>query len=362
MKIAVVAVTNKGVALGLKVSSYLKQNGHQVDILSLSSTPSEIHGVQWQDRSLSEIIEELFTNYRALIMIMAMGIVIRVIAPHIQNKYIDPAVLVIDEGGTFVISALSGHMGGANDLARQVASAINSVPVITTATDVNNIPAIDVIARDYKLKPEPISGIKRINSALARGEKVSVYSEINIPLASSTSLILKDPDLFSSEDKGIKVLITNKKNVICGDWDLILYPVNLVVGVGCKRGVSKTLILQEIEKVLHQANRSMACLKALATFDLKTQETGLTEAADFLGIPLLGFTAEEIESCINLYQLNKSNSVMERMGVGGVCEPTAILACPKGKLLVGKTKGPGITVAVAAEESKWWESDQGQKI
>lgn len=354
MKIAVVAVTSKGVVLGNRVAELLKLQGHQVDILTLPSLAADIEGVQPLKGSLGEATGELFRKYRGLVMIMALGIVIRIIAPFLDNKQNDPAVVVMDENGGFAISALSGHVGGANDLARQIAEIIGCTPVITTATDVNNVPAIDVLARDYKLNPEPFSAVKKVNAALARGEKIFVYSELELTLPDNPLLQLQKFKKQLPNIEGLRVLVSGRQKLSLGEWDLILRPINLVVGVGCKRGVSSSDILLEIEKALESFDRSRLCLKAVATIQAKVEEKGLIEAALALGVPLLGFTAVELERCIEQYHLQSSKGVMERMGVGGVCEPAAMLACQKGRLLMNKTKGPGITVAITEAESNWW--------
>ena len=356
MKLVVVTVTKKGSELGLKVAGFLRSQGHEVTVLTLPDISTELDGVEPLAGPLSSVMGDLFLHYRGFVMIMAMGIVFRVIAPHIKDKGIDPAVVVMDEEGNFAISTLSGHVGGANDLARQIAGGLNCTAVITTATDVQGVPAVDVIARDYHLIPEPVSAVKKVNAALARGERVLFLSQYPLPIDQNDFLLQRAWDEHLPNYEGWRVLVTGREDIEAGEKDLLLRPLNLVAGVGCKRGTGCTEILDHLQKTLKIAGLSGHCVRALATIEEKTLEKGLVEAAKKLGVPLLGFAAKDLNDAIDQYGLEESNRVKERMGVGGVCEPAAMLACRKGLLMVPKTKGNGITVALAREVSGWWES------
>lgn len=355
MKVAVIAVTGKGARLGLRVSAVLKENGHEPSLLAPGDIARETPGAEPLAGPLGSVIGNLFENYRGLVMVMAMGIVIRTIAPHLRNKRTDPAVVVMDEAGSFAISAVSGHVGGANDLARTIARGLGCQAVITTATDVSGVPAVDVLARDCHLVPETPERVKSVNAALARGEEVPVCSQYSIPLPREGPLVEKPWGEREKACEGWRVLITGQADYRAGERDLVLRPRNLVAGVGCKRGVSRDEILAEIKRSLDHAGLSPLCVRALATIEVRTSEKGMVEAAREMGAPLLGFGPGDLNDAMDRYSLKKSDRVMDRMGVGGVCEPAAMLATRRGKLLAPKRKGKGITVALAGEESGWWE-------
>jgi len=145
MNVAIISVTRKGAELGIKVSELLRKTGHETDMYSVPEIAGKIPGVVPLETSLSSALADIFSSYKGLVMIMSMGIVVRTLAQYIKDKRSDPAVVSLDEGGNFVISVLSGHVGGANDLARLLAAGLETQAVITTATDVNGVPAVDVL-------------------------------------------------------------------------------------------------------------------------------------------------------------------------------------------------------------------------
>ncbi len=355
MRAAVVALTPKGTALGLKVAALLRDSGCETAVYTVPGVSREFPGTFPMEENLGRLVGDLFNSCRALVMIMALGIVIRTLAPHVRDKRKDPAVVVMDEGGGFVISALSGHVGGANDLARLIADGTRAAAVITTATDVGGVPAVDVLARDYNMSPEPPAAVKKINAALARGEKLTVYHSPGVSLPAVKCLEVRPWSDYPGNNGGWRALVTPKDTVTAGEKEILLRPRNLVAGVGCRRGAGRDEILEEIWAALRLAGRSPLCLKALATIQARLSEAGMISAARELGLPLLGFSAVELNGAIEKYGLSMSQRVFEKMGVGGVCEPAAMLACRKGKLIVPKRKGAGITTALAEEESGWWE-------
>lgn len=355
MNPAIIAVTSRGARLGTAVAEALKKHGHTARVYAVPGAAVETAGVVPLDGPLGQAMGDVFSRHRYILMIMALGIVVRAIAPHIRDKSTDPAVVAMDEGGSFAISVLSGHVGGANDFARLVAGETGATAVITTATDIAGAPAMDVIARDFKLEPEPHSLVKKFNAALARGEKLFIYPECPLPIPESGFLAIRPWEMRSENIAGLKVLITGRQSIEAAENDLLLRPRNLVAGVGCKKGVPAVDILREIKHSLDIVGRSPVCIRALATINSKTSEQGLIEASESLGVPLVGFGPGELNEAIEKFGLDRSDFVIEKMGVGGVCEPAAILASRNGKLLAPKRKSMGITVALAEEGYGWWE-------
>ena len=170
MKCAIISVSQVGADLARMIGASLQAD---VDLYEKKEYASGAEAKYFT--RVMALTTDIFTRYDLIIYIMALGITVRAIAPHVQHKTVDPAILGVDELGTFVISVLSGHLGGANDYAREVAEIIGATPVITTATDVHGKVAPDAIARHLQARVEPISALKTINGAIARGETVDYF-------------------------------------------------------------------------------------------------------------------------------------------------------------------------------------------
>ena len=311
---------------------------------------------------LRELICRRFQTDEALVLIMACGIAIRILAPLLRNKQSDPAVVVMDEAGRFAISLLSGHWGGANALAERLAQTVGALPVITTATDAKGLYAVDLFAREIGVKPEPFSLIKTFNAAMLRGEKIAVFTDLPAgQLPCGNGLLFFPFSRFAvGEQFSYRALLTNRLKIPgAGEGDLFLRPPNLFLGVGCRRGTLAVQILTAIASVLERFNLAAASVAALASIDCKRQEEGLRLAAQELGLPVSFYKPEQIKRVSVSCQ--QSAFVLKAMGVGAVCEPTAILAASGGRLLVSKQIMNGVTVAVAEAEYPWSASDPAGK-
>ncbi len=261
MNLALIAITSDGIKVAERISE--KLNG-EVTVFLLQKLKQSKLTATYFSKKLVDHVGEIFSVYDGLIFIMASGIVVRVIAPYIENKHTDPAVVVVDDVGRFVVSLLSGHEGGANKLAQKVANILKTEAVITTGTEA-------------------------------------------------------------------------KKDII--------------IGIGCKRGIGSAEVKEAIHNVLADAGLSIDRVRLAGTVDLKADEAGLLSALDELAIPLRVVSRAEIETCAKNY--SKSDFVIEKIGVGGVCEPAALLSGRKTKLILKKRKYPGITIAIAQENFMW---------
>lgn len=358
MKIAIFALTNAGRRLAGRIAAAYPG----ADLYFKEGYATE--GREGSFANLTQTVGELFAVYEGLVFIMAAGIAVRVISPFIRHKSVDPAVVVIDEGGNFAISLLSGHLGGANALAGELAALMGAAPVITTATDVQGRPAMDMVARKLGLSPEPVQHLKDVNSAIVNGGRVGIYTDMP-----KTLLLDRCPEL---ADEGIEILalpeqpdemkrfdavvaMTDRLFVAPeGCPDIYLRPGTLVAGIGCRRGIGPEEILQAVTEACTEGGYGTGAVKALATAWLKTDEPGIREAAEALLVPLRIFSGEALAACTARYGLAESNYVMKQIGVGAVCEPAAILGTKQGELVVPKQKYAGITVAIARESSPWW--------
>jgi cobalt-precorrin 5A hydrolase len=283
---------------------------------------------------------------------MATGIVVRTITPFLTHKSVDPAVVVLDEKGHFVISLVSGHLGGANELAEQVASLTGGESVITTATDVHSMPAIDLLAKRLDCSTLHFTMFKSCNYALLHGKKVGIYPDIVKSYFSAWGKpkikFYKTINRLLASDSAYKIVITNKQAVIGSsqkDNLLLLTPRNLVVGIGCNRTTSRTEIEETVKKVLDGAQLSFEAIKKIATVSVKSNEKGLLEFARKHNFEIEFHTPK---------QLNKvacptppSKNVLNAVGSKGVCEPAALLSAGVTTLLCKKIKTPNVTVAVA---------------
>lgn len=346
MKLAIIALTGRSVLLARDLGQALPEA--KVYVPSRFSHPDDSNVYS---EPVTKLLPRLFSEVDGLICIMATGIVVRVLAPHLRGKELDPAVCVMDEAGEHVISLLSGHLGGANDLARTIATICGGRPVITTATDVNDLPAWDDVARREELSIDPLKNIRRLNSLLLEREEIILvdrrhrishyYSDLqNVQLMENMAEAMKSPA------KGY-VFVTHTQLPHRAERDniLVLHPKDLVVGIGCNRGTAS----EEIENVvaetfsrLHLHLQSIACL---ASIEAKADEVGLLEYAQRFDLPVDFHSASEM----NRVEVPSppSEHALAAVGATGVCEPAALLSSNNGKLLLGKQKSGNVTIAIA---------------
>lgn len=323
MKLELIAFTQRGNALALRLAETLSGRGHQA-----ACTRGGLKAEEWAGRA--------FSRSNGLIFVGATGIAVRAIAPYLRHKSTDPAVVVVDEGGQFVIPILSGHLGGANDLAREIAALIDATPVITTATDVNGVFAVDQWARRQGLLVCNPEGILSISSRLLAGETVGFFSPW--PIAGEMP-------------RGLCLVPRGEAQVVLdlhrpeGDA-LWLCPKGLRIGMGCRRGTPAATLRSLLEEVLTQEGIPEKAVCALCTIDLKKDELGLQELARELGVPLTTYSAQKLAQVPG--DFTSSPFVEQITGVDNVCERAALAS--GGALLQKKTAKDGATVALAIEE------------
>lgn len=348
MKYAVISVSKEGAMLGTRVKSGISGEGTLYERKGAESGEK----AEYFNRTLA-LTSDIFTRYEGLLYIMASGIAVRAIAPHVVSKASDPAVLVMDECGKHCISLLSGHLGGANAWAREVAAAVGADPVITTATDVHARRAPDDMARELMMRVEPLGALKRVNSFIAEGKKVAWFLDKDTEGAASIAQRLSEKgisflplsDLPKEEFDGC-VLISNRP--IHVDKPFVrLIPKNLYVGIGCKRGTSEALIEAAYKKALSMANAYDYQVASLASVDAKADEKGLLDFALHHHLPIHFYKAEELRSIAEDFGLPISKFVENTIGVGNVCQSAALMESMKGKTLLPKTKFASATVAIA---------------
>lgn len=330
---------------------YITENG-----LKLSERLLELYKNVRILKFNSDIIPEIWNECKNLIFIMATGIVVRTIAPLIKNKKADPAVVVLDEKGRYVISLLSGHLGGANELAREIAEFLGGESVITTSSDVNNLTAIDLWARDKGLFIENEDKLPEIVRRLIDNGFINVYSEIEMELPPEFKRV---SDLNSAD----LVISIKDSRFMIQDARLILRPKNLIVGIGCNSGTSAEEIEDAVRKVLSEKRLSFHSIHSIATIKRKASEPGLIDFAKRHGLEITSFNAEELNFIVNLQPsaFSLSETVFNATGAYGVSEPAALLASDEKELLIPKQKIGNVTVAVAVRQQRYRIQDTGSK-
>ena len=339
MKWAVITLSKKSLQLALRIKDKL----HEIDVYTM---PKFIkYGVKPIEGGLRTFNKCLFENYDTLVYIMATGIVVRDISPYLKHKSIDPAVLVLDNNGEFVISLLSGHLGGANEKAKSLAKLIGATPVITTASDTNNKIAVDMIAKKYNLVINNFKKAKEITALIVNDDKVGVITEISFKEELPDNMVI-----INTEEENVEgiIYISNKEKINIKKNFVQLIPKNIIIGIGCRKGTKADNITSFIEKNLEKLNISKKSIKALVSIDIKKSEEGIIKAAEKYGVEFKTYNYKEIKEVENLFI--SSDFVKKTTGVGAVCEPTGYLASNKGRCLLEKIAKEGITLSIWEEE------------
>ena len=281
---------------------------------------------------------ECFTTSELLVFVGSCGIAVRKIAPFVHDKRTDPAVVCVDELGTFVIPLLSGHIGGANALARKLAEALTATPVITTATDINRRFSVDTWATENGCAISSMKLAKAVSAAILEGD---------IPLKSDFPITGSLPNgVISGEtgNLGIYLTVSDKEPF---EKTLRLIPKVLHLGIGCRRGIEKEAIERAVEQVFRENGLDFRAVSCAASIDLKKDEEGLLSFCEEQSLPIRFYSAAELEAVPG--DFTPSPFVQKVTGVDNVCERAALIGAED--LIVRKTACHGVTVAVA--KRKW---------
>lgn len=299
--------------------------------------------------SVKEWTGKRFADSDAIIFVGACGIAVRSIAPFLKSKKTDPAVVVVDEMGTYVISLLSGHLGGANELTEKIAKITQGEAVITTATDLNQKFAVDVFAKKNECQISDMKLAKDISAALLADEEVGFETDFfyigEIPRELSYSNVWNgEPEI------GIFVTIHDRERIY--KHTLYLIPRIVTVGVGCKKGTSKETVEKVIRRACEEISVFPAAVAQVASIDLKKEEEGILEYCKERNLPFLTYTAEELKKAEGTF--TASGFVEEVTGVDNVCERAAVLGSSTdgkaGRLIGEKYAQDGVTAALAVKE------------
>lgn len=348
MKIAVIAITRNGARLGRRLAEELTEaelfvHPRYAGIAGKRAT--QIEG------ELRDLVKRLWGEGRGLVCIMAAGIVVRLVAPLLVAKDVDPPVVVMDDAGKFAVSLLSGHLGGGNELAERCAFITGARGVITTATDANNLPSFDMLAKEEGWMIDDLSRVKTLNSILLDEGEIAVVDpteRVRLYFHGRGNLSFY-PNFVSALECGADgfLFVTNRHlpPQARSERLLVLRPKNLVLGIGCNSGTGA----DEIEEVvcsnlkrLFLSVRSVACIASAAA---KREEPGLLAFAKKSGLPLCFYESGELNGVDA--PSAPSQHALEAIGAKGVAEPAALLASQGGGLLLRKVKSGNVTLAIA---------------
>lgn len=319
MRLKILAFTAKGQALAQKMAEVFDSQADRCT-----------------EGGLSTWTKEAFETADALAFVGAAGIAVRAIAPFVKSKTEDPAVLVIDEQGSFVIPILSGHLGGANDLALKIAEEIHATAVLTTATDREGIFAVDTWARREGCSIPNPEKIKEVSSRLLSGKRVGFFSEY--PVAG----ILPSGVVPAAAENCHFALTIHETE---GD-PLLLIPRILVLGIGCKKGTPASLIRDRVSEFLKKNRLKKEAVKGICSIDIKSEEPGLIQLCAWSGWTFSTYSSEELGALPGAF--SSSDFVKNTVGVDNVCERAAVRGSG-GQLLILKDAGQGVTIAAAVE-------------
>ena len=352
MRITIFSFTHNGAALAASLAKDLIQSGHLCQAFTMPKYAAEFH-LQAIGKSVKDLTGPFFSSEDALIYIGACGIAVRAIAPFLQDKTCDPCVLSIDEQGRYVISLLSGHIGGGNELhiaiekkgrggnelAIQAASLLGAAPIISTATDLNHKFAVDVFATKNHLKISDMTLAKKISVAILDGEKTGLSGII--PQGSLPDELTLNPNELPTLGICISPFTDQKPYT----ETLHLIPRQTVLGIGCRKGISPEDMEAFVERILHEQHISPDSLLAIASIDLKEKEPCMIQLSRKYQIPFHTYDAHTLSQVRG--QFSSSAYVKTVTGVDNVCERAALACSGADTLTLHKTIDSGKTLAIA---------------
>ena len=344
-KTVVLAITKNGVKIGQK----LKELFPDWIIFAPSKFSNENNDISWYSEPTSEKIIELFKNSNALVCLFSLGAVIRLIAPYLKDKKTDPAVIVIDDKTNFVISVLSGHIGGANELTQEIAEKIGAVPVITTAADVNKTIALDLVGREFNWKIDDESTVTKISAHMVNEEPIGIFQETGKKnwykqLPKNVSVYDSLDDLKKSSSKAYLIISDKIIDEDLNKESVIYRPPSLVIGIGLHWDTSKNTIKDGIESCLKKFKLSSKSIAKLVSIKKPQDVQGLIDIGKEMRIPVEYVNREDLAE---ISAPNPSDIVKAFEGTASVSEAAAIKVSG-GKLVVEKQKfPPNLTIAIA---------------
>lgn len=375
---AIVALSRSGSQMAQELRRRLPGNPRLYLDRRFAPTDPAAAGMRLYDRPLRPVLQRLFTENRRLILFMPVGVAVRLLAPVMQHKHTDPAVVCVDDAGRFAVSLLSGHIGGGDALTGEVAAILGATPVITSASHALDTLAVDLLGLDFGWKIEAADEtITRVSAAVVNGEPVGVYQDAgqrnwwpaNQPWPANLT-VYPTLESLSQSPSAAYLVITDRwlpapePGVI--EWDIevrgsesnpqrprnmVVYrPRTLIAGIGCRRGVCIDYLFEFVGNTFHRFGLWEDSIAAIATADLKADEPGILELAAEYEVPLQTYSAEQLNQVfadLPNAGLNQSAAAHRLLGLWGVAEPAALLAAGSAELVLPRQKTDRATLAVA---------------
>ena len=346
-RIAIIAITKNGI----KMAKGLKEKFPTWEIFAPEKFSDDDKKINWYNNSTTIKIKELFESNDGLICLFSLGAVVRLISPHLKDKKTDPAVIVIDDQAQFVISTLSGHLGGANQLTNDIAEQLGAIPVITTAADVNKTIAVDLVGKDLGWKIDDDSNVTKISAFMVNAEKIGVYQNCGVKnwwknkLPENVSTYSNIDELKKSQSKGYLIISDERINDNEILENAVVYrPPSLVIGIGLHWDTTKDKIIQGLEISLQKFNLSKKSIARFVSIKKEKDVAGLKKVAEEMNIPLEFFDRSDLAI---IETPNPSKMVEGYEGTASVSEAAAIKSSG-GNLIVEKQKfPPDLTIAIA---------------
>ncbi|MDN4094672.1 cobalt-precorrin 5A hydrolase [Brevibacillus agri] len=351
---AIVAITKHGV----EMARDLAQKFPGTDLYYMSKFArgdEEARGIQLFSNSVRMLFPALWPVYKGLIVIISLGAVVRMIAPLLEDKKKDPGVVVVDDRGENVISVLSGHLGGANELAREVAAVMGARPIITTASDVQKTIPVDLFGRRFGWEWDSADKLTPVSASVVNEEHVAVVNESgerdwwmhDTPMPPSIREYASIAEAQAAKPHAALVvthrLLAPEEQPIL-DNGVLYRPKVIVLGMGCNRGTSAEEIEAVIRETLDELQFSLKSVKALVTIELKKDEAGLLAVCEKYGWPFVWYSPQEL----NQVEISEpSETVFKFTGAYGVSEPAAKLYAGVDELVLTKKKSGNVTISVA---------------
>lgn len=344
-KVAVLAITKNGI----KIATTIKQFFPSWEIFAPSKFQDNTIAT-WYEEQTSAKIAELFEKFDGLVCLFSLGAAIRLIAPFLKDKKTDPAVIIIDDKANFVISALSGHLGGANELTEEIAKKLGSTPVITTAADVNKTIPVDLVGKEFGWKIDDDSNVTRISAFMVNEEKIGIYQDAGeknwwkTDLPKNVTIYSSIEEMAKSDSKAYLIISDKTIDDTIAKNSVTYRPQTLVAGIGLHGDTTKEKIIESLSAVLAKYGLSVKSIARLVSIKKPKDIQGLIDAAKEMQVSLEYFDRDDLAK---ITIPNPSQMVKAYEGTPSVSEAAAIKSSG-GRLVVEKQKfPPDLTIAIA---------------
>ncbi len=358
---AVIALTRNGSRIGASLAVRLRAElavpEKFAGVEGVKGVPVTLHPFR---HSVLQEVRQRWHQHRRLVLVMPTGVAVRAVAPLLHHKSKDPAVICLDETGRWVIPLVGGHQAGANALAREIARYTGGAAAVTTASDVQGLPALDLLGREAGWRIAENSALTQASAALVNGEPVGLFVDPELPASvhAQVEAAFRDvpnvapvaalADLSDAFDAAL-VVTHRRLTGTLAPTTVTYHPPVLYVGMGCRRGVPATELRRALETACKEAGLSLESIAALVTADVKREEPGLQALAEQLGVPLRVVSSDTLRNLPT--GAFTPSAAQEHFDVPGVAEPAALVASA-GRIILPKRVFPRCTVAIAIGEGR----------